>query len=96
MSDYCCYYYYIIIIVIIVIINSSSKCWFDTIMCQVLPETSGRWRVACLTTSWIPPGNYINRDSSVFTYIQSTFHNFWAVFVSTIFCIFCSSGLPEI
>ena len=41
-------------------------------------------------------GNYIIRDSSVFTYIESTFRNMWAVLASTTFCISCSDGLPGI
>ena len=41
-------------------------------------------------------GNNIIRDSSVFTYIESTFRNMWAVLVGTILCIFCSDGLPGI
>ena len=40
----------VIIIVIIIIVDGSSKCWFDTIICQVFYlKTSGR-RVASLTT----------------------------------------------
>ena len=39
-------------------------------------------------------GNYIIRDSSMFTYIESTFPIMWAVLVSNLFCISYSDGLP--
>ena len=41
-------------------------------------------------------GNYIIRDNSLFTNTENTFRNMWAVLVSTLFCILCSDGLPEI
>ena len=40
--------------------------------------------------------NYLIRGSSVFTYIESSYRNMWGALASTIFCIFCSDGLPEI
>ena len=49
-----------------------------------------------LYSGGILAGNYIIRDSSVFTYIESTFRNMWAVLVPTIFCISFSEKLPGI
>ena len=49
-----------------------------------------------LYSGGILAGNYIIRDSSVFTYIESTFRNMWAVLVSTIFWIPCSDDLSGI
>ena len=72
--------------------------WYNHLP-SLLPETSDRWRVGCFTT-WgsysILAGNYIIRDSSVFTYDESIFHNMWTVLVKIIFCISCSQGLPGI
>ena len=56
---------------------SSSKCWFDTIICKVFylrPQTDEGWHVSLLQRK-ILACNYNIRDSSVFTYTESSFHN---------------------
>ena len=73
--------------------------WYNHLP-SFLPETSGRWRVACLTT-WgggggILAGKHIIRDSNVFTYIECTFRIKWGVPVSTIFCISYTDDLSGI
>ena len=72
----------ITIIIIIFIINSSFKCWFDSIIYQVFylkPQAHEGQHASLLGGDGgrveILAGNYIIRDSSVFTYIESTFRN---------------------
>ena len=68
--------------------------WYNHLS-SLLPETSGRWRGVCLGEK-ILAGNFIIRESSVFTYTESTFRNMWAVLVSTISWISCGDDLPGI
>ena len=69
--------------------------WYNHLP-SLLSETSGKWKVACLTNWGEKYLLVIIRDSSVFTHIESTFRDMWEVLVSTTFCISCSDGLPRI
>ena len=84
----------IIIIIIIVLLNAGLIQSFAKFFTWDLRQMKGG--MSHYLGGKILAGNYIIRDSSVFTYIESTFRNMWAVLVSTTFCISCSHGLPGI
>ena len=70
--------------------------WYNHLLCFCLRAQADEGWYASLLGGKILTGNYIIRDSSVFTYTESTFRNMWAVLESTIFCISCGAGLPGI
>ena len=86
----------IVIVIIIIIIIIIQSC--DAIICHFFClrfQADEGWHVPLLEGK-ILAGNYLIRGSSVFTYIESSYRNMWGALASTIFCIFCSDGLPEI
>ena len=70
---------------------SASKCWFDKIICQVFYMSLRQIKSGMphYLGGKILADNYDFTDSSVFTYIESTLCNMWAVLVSTNICISC-------